>query len=99
MIGIEGYYPVNTTVEFGGKAVFQCRVRSDLMPHIQVSSNEETFEQKRQTYFQFKIKALFSFLFSLLVQVLSIFSRLLFRFFRSFFLILFFSCFLVAEKH
>ncbi|XP_071494750.1 fibroblast growth factor receptor-like 1 isoform X2 [Diadema antillarum] len=30
-----GEHPVNTTVEFGGTTSFQCRVRSDMTPHIQ----------------------------------------------------------------
>ncbi|XP_022253823.1 fibroblast growth factor receptor-like 1 isoform X1 [Limulus polyphemus] len=32
---LAGSHPVNTTVEYGRKATFQCRVRSQVLPHIQ----------------------------------------------------------------
>ncbi|NP_001165523.1 Fibroblast growth factor receptor-like 1 precursor [Strongylocentrotus purpuratus] len=37
-----GEHPVNTTVEFGGTTSFQCRVRSDIKPHIQWLKRVET---------------------------------------------------------
>lgn len=33
---LRGIHPINTTVEEGGSAVFQCRVKSDVLPHVQV---------------------------------------------------------------
>ncbi|GFU10989.1 fibroblast growth factor receptor-like 1 [Nephila pilipes] len=32
---LRGIHPVNTTVEEGGSAVFQCRVKSEIIPHVQ----------------------------------------------------------------
>ncbi|GIY91781.1 hypothetical protein CEXT_796762 [Caerostris extrusa] len=32
---LRGIHPVNTTVEEGGSAVFQCRVKSEILPHVQ----------------------------------------------------------------
>lgn len=41
-----GSHPLNTTVEYGGTAVFQCRVKSDVPPHVQwlKKINEEDLE-------------------------------------------------------
>ncbi|KAG8193327.1 hypothetical protein JTE90_022957 [Oedothorax gibbosus] len=32
---LRGIHPINTTVEEGGTAVFQCKVKSDVLPHVQ----------------------------------------------------------------
>ncbi|GBM06778.1 Fibroblast growth factor receptor-like 1 [Araneus ventricosus] len=32
---LRGIHPVNTTVEEGGSAVFQCKVKSEIRPHVQ----------------------------------------------------------------
>ncbi|XP_035222648.1 fibroblast growth factor receptor-like 1 isoform X2 [Stegodyphus dumicola] len=32
---LRGIHPINTTVEEGGSAVFQCRVKSEIIPHVQ----------------------------------------------------------------
>ena len=44
---LQGEHPVNTTIKYGGTTSFQCRVRSDTLPHIQWLKRVEPHNTKQ----------------------------------------------------